>query len=96
MCPTSDGSHSLAAIVCDHVASGQKPILLAVRTAPEDPDDSGWQFLCASDDHESEDQAQVWLLSEVLRKHPELTWWVSSPAGTRLGRKDERSPWMPV
>jgi hypothetical protein len=94
MSPVSDGNRSLAAIVCDHVASGQNPILLAVRTAPEDPDDSGWQFLCASNNHESEDRAQVWLLSEILKKSPELTWWVNSPAGTCLRRKDESSPWM--
>jgi hypothetical protein len=87
---------SLAAIICEHVASGEKPILLAVRSAPEDSSDSGWQFLCASVGDESAERAQVWSLSEVLGRNPELVSWVDSPEGTHLERKTESSPWRRV
>jgi hypothetical protein len=78
------------------VASGEEPILLAARSASEDPADSGWQFLCASGRDESAERAQVWSLSEVLERNPDLVSWVDSPAGTRLERKTEESPWRRV
>jgi len=84
---------SLVAIVCEHVATGEEPVLLAVRTAPEDPDDSGWQLLCSSGKQELTERAQVWLLSEALERTPSLVPWIDSPVGTRLERKSDKSPW---
>lgn len=90
----SDGIGSLAAIFCEHVASRKNPILRAVRDDPQDPDDSGWQFLCASCATEDPSAAQVWLVDEVLFEEPSLDEYIDSPAGTRLERKSSASPWI--
>jgi hypothetical protein len=96
MSPLNKVNESLAAIVCEHVATGEEPILLAVRTTPEDPDDSGWQFLCSSGKEESTEEAKVWLLSEVLERSPDLAAWLDSSVGTRLERSSGKSPWREV
>lgn len=92
----STASRTLAAIICCHAARGEEPIRVAIRTASEDPDDSGWQFLCASAQKELPEEAQVWLLSEVLEREPSLANWMEFPVGTRLERATATSSWTQV
>jgi hypothetical protein len=89
----TDESLSRAAILCEHVASGEEPVRLATKDAPEDPADSGWQFLCNSGKEDRVDGAQVWLLSEVIERNPELASWLDVPVGTCLERQNEQSAW---
>lgn len=88
----SNIGHQCAAIVCGHVAKAKAPILLAQRDLPEDPADSGWQFLCGSDD-EDWTEARVWSVGEVLEIVPEFVEFLESPAGSALVRVDTSSPW---
>jgi hypothetical protein len=85
-------NRAAAAILCSHVASGERPILLAARTSPEMEMDSGWQFLCNA---ETEDWscAQVWKLSEVLRKEPTLEKYIDTPVGIALVRDNQEDEW---
>jgi len=82
-----------AAILCSHVAIGQRPILRAVRDEPTMPADSGWQFLCGSKDHEHEDAGKVWAIYEVLDYEPSLAQFIDCPPGTVLTRRDPMSAW---
>jgi len=82
-----------AAIVCSHIATKHLPILRAIRTEPLEPEDSGWQFLCNSGEEEGDDEAQVWLVSEILGLEPSLSQFVNLPVGTKLSRKDKSSKW---
>lgn len=86
----------MAAIVCVHVATRDRPILLAVRDAPQDPADSGWQFLCSLDNTNDVDSAQVWLVEEVLALDPTLSKWIDSPIGTTLKRINNEGSWEPA
>jgi hypothetical protein len=79
--------------VCRHVAREGLPILYAERTAPVSPEDSGWQFVCNSGRVEDGSQAQVWSLTDVLRREPGLQTFVASPVGTRVYRRDASTPW---
>lgn len=74
-----------AAIVCAHVASGVKPICLAERSMPEDPADSGWQFLCGQTEEDWK-KAQVWSIQEVLELEPSLREFIDYPAEITLVR----------
>jgi hypothetical protein len=82
-----------AAIVCSHVARDHAPILRAVRDEPEMDEDSGWQFLCDKN-NENSDEAQVWLVCEVLEDHPSLSEIIESPPGTIATRLHESEPWQ--
>ena len=82
-----------AAIVCSHVAEGV-PIVRAIRDEPLEAADSGWQFLCARSHADSINEAQVWSLSDVTGVAPSLLAFINAPVGTRLWRRDERSPWQ--
>jgi len=84
-----------AAIVCGHVAAGRLPILLAERSAPEDPADSGWQFLCAVE-QENWNEAKVWSLQEVIDTDPSLAALIDLPIGTRLARETSTAKWENV
>ena len=90
---TSNREDNRAAIVCSHIAKGGLPVLLAVRTEPSEPEDSGWQFLCNSGKEETESEAQVWLVSEVLDLEPGLAAFINLPVGTRLLRTNLNSKW---
>jgi hypothetical protein len=81
-----------AAIVCGHVAAGRLPILLAERSAPEDPADSGWQFLCAVE-REDWNEAKVWSLQEIIDTDPSLATLIDLPIGTRLSRATSTADW---
>lgn len=80
-----------AALVCEHVAGRKAPILYAFRDEPVEPEDSGWQFLCGTDD--DIEQMQVWSVNEVLRLEPTLGEWVDRAAPVEIFRSDEQSPW---
>jgi len=82
-----------AAVLCQHVASGERPILMAYRSPPVSLEDSGWQFLCACEDEEEPDMAKVWLLREVLEHEPTLWRFIDRPPGTRLARSCCTSSW---
>ncbi len=56
-------------------------------------EDSGWQFLCDSITEEDPDDAQVWLINEVLDYEPSLYSFIGEPPGTVLIRKDTKSDW---
>ncbi|PSM30816.1 DUF2185 domain-containing protein [Haliangium sp. UPWRP_2] len=81
-----------AAVVCIHVAKGQRPILRAERDEPVSPEDSGWQFLCGAGNHK-EEEAQVWAVSEILSKDETLADYIDLPAGTLLVRATAGSRW---
>lgn len=82
-----------AAILCGHVARHENPMLLAVRTEPEEEQDSGWQFLCNAADDEDWREAQTWDISEVLELEPSLAPYIDLLAGTVLVRAIRFSEW---
>lgn len=82
-----------AAIVCEHIAKRDQPILYAERTEPVDSADSGWQFLCNAASDESEDRAEVWSIRHVVQAEPSLSGLLNEPSGTVLTREDSTSPW---
>jgi hypothetical protein len=83
-----------AAILCPHVAREGLPILYAERSEPVDAADSGWQFLCGSGRPEDQTKAQIWSLAEVVAKDSSVQMILGAPAGTRIRRQDQTSPWQ--
>ncbi|HVU08863.1 MAG TPA: DUF2185 domain-containing protein [Verrucomicrobiae bacterium] len=83
-----------AAIVCFEVANGA-PILRAERSEPQDPADSGWQFLCGISS-ENWQTAKVWALREVLEREPTLAEFLESPFGTVLIRHSPNMRWKVI
>ncbi|MBL0163323.1 MAG: DUF2185 domain-containing protein [Xanthomonadales bacterium] len=81
-----------AAIVCGHVARLSAVILCAQRDLPEEPADSGWQFLCGAEE-EDWTEAQVWSVAEVLELIPNFSEFLHLPADSVLTRKDPSSTW---
>lgn len=82
-----------AAIVCEHIAGSKEAVICyAERDIPEDPADSGWQFLCGV---ESEDwgKAGVWSIDEVLQIAPDLAEFIDCPPGTVLTRSAPTDAW---
>ncbi len=90
---TTKTPNQSAAIVCAHVARNGYPVLRAQRDVPVDSDDSGWQFLCDSGEEESEGEAQVWAVSEVLQHEPTLTGLLEQAPGTALHREGPTRSW---
>lgn len=84
-----------AAILCSHVASGERPILIAERDEPEDPADSGWQFLCG-EDHEDWREAKVWSVREILEIEQTLTPFINLEPTVRLVRLACDGDWINV
>ena len=82
-----------AAIVCREVAVDRAPILYAERTAPEDPADSGWQFLCGASEEDWQ-SAQVWAVHEVLTYEPSLQPFIEQPYGTIVKRPSKDASWV--
>jgi len=80
-----------AAIVCDHVALFDEPILRAVRDEPLEEVDSGWQFLCGGDSHST--NAKIWAVHEVLSREPTLAPFIDLPPGTSLWRESAQDEW---
>jgi len=87
----ADGSG--AAIVCQHVADEGCPILSAFKDAPVEPTDSGWQFLCGSDEHQDESKFQVWSRREITDFEPSLNELVDLPVGSSISRVSPEAPW---
>jgi len=85
-----------AAILCSHVANREQPILLAIRTEPENEMDSDWQFLCNTVEDEDWQEAKVWSISEVLNIEPSLEAYIDYPAGTNLARANNAAEWQHV
>jgi hypothetical protein len=81
-----------AAILCYDVAVNHAPILFAERTEPEDPADSGWQFVCGAHE-ENWKLAQVWAIHDVLTFDPSLKDFIGMPYGTVLTRASANSQW---
>lgn len=92
MIDSEDTVLNSAAILCGHAALRTSAILYAIRDVPEEPADSGWQFLCGAKE-EDWSFAQVWSVAEVLELIPTFSEFVSLPAGSELMRKDSSSPW---
>ena len=92
-----DDIYNAAAIVCGHVANEGCPIRLAIRWKPEDPDDSGWQFLCNTGKDEDPKDAQIWSVGEVLMFAPTLKRYVTQPYDIRLVWDDNnKNDWIEV
>ena len=92
--PSEGKNYSGAAIVCGHVAAKTHPILFAERSQPDEPVDTGWQFVCNSGLDEDPESAKVWALDEVIALEPSLAAILDHPPGTQLIRKDASSPWQ--
>lgn len=88
-------NENLGAIVCGHVARGGLPILGAIRDEPQDPGDSGWQFMCYSGQEESIADAQIWSIQQVLELEPSLRPFVDLTTGTRIERASVADEWKP-
>ena len=82
-----------AAIVCAEIAHDGHPIMYAERSAPLQPEDSGWQFLCG-DTHANSDDVQIWSVREIVELDPTLTKHILLPAGTILERRSPDAPWV--
>jgi hypothetical protein len=68
--------------------------MLAERSEPDEPADTGWQFLCIAESHENAEDAKIWALDEILEFDPSLKGLVDQPPGTRLYRDTPGSPWV--
>jgi hypothetical protein len=75
-----------AAILCVHVANGERTILKAVRTKPVTRGDSGWQFICGLES-ENPAEAKVWAVSEVLAIDPSIGEIISAPFGSAFVKR---------
>jgi hypothetical protein len=82
-----------AAILCSHVARQSFPILRAVCDEPEMDEDSGWQFLCGQSHVDTPDDAEVWLVFEVLNHDPSLKEIINYSPGTVLTRPNVGASW---
>ena len=90
---TNETNASGSVVVCSHVAGGY-PILHAERSEPDEPVDTGWQFVCNSGLDEDIETAQIWSLNEVLAVEPSLSALINLPPGTQLHRENRSSPWQ--
>lgn len=86
-------SPTSAALVCEHVLSGGRPILLAVRDEPEAPEDSGWQFTCGGDESAA---PAVLAVLEVVALDPSIEEILGWPAGVTAERPAVTAPWRLV
>jgi hypothetical protein len=86
-------SYKRAAIICSHVAMGKLPILRAIRDEPVEATDSGWQFLCDTEQNENESEAQIWALFEVCEHTPSLKPYLDLHPRAVIYREDEHSSW---
>ena len=84
-------SRNSAVILCSHVANGE-PVLLAIRTEPENENDSGWQFLCNCHEEDWKD-AKVCSVSEALVLEPALNRFIDHPPGISVVRGNASLEW---
>ena len=92
--PGTNYNYSGSAIICIHAALSIHPIMLAERSEPDDPTDTGWQFLCAVESHDDVEDAKIWALDEILEFEPSLKPFMDKPPGTRLFREKPTAPWQ--
>ena len=55
------------AIVCEHIASKQRPITLVFHN-----NDSSWEFMCGHADHTDFDQAQILPIKDIINQDESL------------------------
>jgi hypothetical protein len=82
-----------AAIVCSHIALNDAAIMRGRRDEPLDAEDSGWQFTCGKEQHNDEDEAEVWSLNHVIRKEPSLRPFLQSASDTTVERTRVGADW---
>lgn len=90
--PDNPGLESLTAVLCQHVFSGDLPILYAKRYRPANLTESGWQFSCNSGRNET--KGEVCLLKDVLLLEPTLAAILHSPSGTIFYRRRAGGQWQ--
>jgi hypothetical protein len=83
----------LGAIVTRNIAMGIAPILYAERCQPIASEDSGWQFTEGSDDKSNFENAQIWMVHEVIDADNTLEKFVDYPVGTRIVRNSKYDSW---
>ena len=83
-----------AVIICNHVFDGA-PILAALRDAPLDSDDSGWQFHCNKVNHNDDgpEVAKVISIEQIIDFDESLQKILTLPIGTVLRRKSSTDLW---
>lgn len=82
-------------IVCQHVASHQRPILFAQRQLPLGTDDSGWMVSCHSSQLEDERTARPWTVSQVIAYDPSFAQLMDRPYRTCWIRRSADAAWEP-
>jgi len=75
-----------AVIVCAHVFSGARPVLLVVRD-----EETSWQFLCGSD-RDADDCHSVGV-GHLLTKDASLSQMAALPVGFCAERESVSMPW---
>ncbi len=89
-----DSDSTGAAILCEHVAREECPILRGRRDTPLSPEDSGWQFRCNRILEESVEQAKIWSIAEVIEADPSVASIVHYPYGTIVERASCEADWV--
>ncbi len=84
---------TLTAIVCEHIAAKQFPILNAARVRPQGKGDSGWRFFCKSGMPEDHAHDKIITLPELLKIEPGFNKYLDSPEDTYLWRPVVRARW---
>jgi hypothetical protein len=84
-----------AAIICEHISYPEHPILRATHDRPEEPEDSGWQFLCGVENHEHSDAA-VWALREVAELDPTVRPILDAEPESSFERSTTNTPWRQI
>jgi hypothetical protein len=91
---------SKAAIVCEHIARRSASIRKAVHEEAVESLDSGWQFYCGLHEIESDQNAEIWMLEEVLHHEPSLAVWIDFIGDLEerlvLEWLDELQRWQPI
>lgn len=80
-----------AAIVCRHVVDGA-PILFAAREQGSGPEGCEWEFRCGAEG-ESDADARILPLDEIVRRDPTTVEIVLHPRGTVLQRPTPTARW---
>jgi hypothetical protein len=84
-----------AAIICEQISYPERPILHATRDMPEEPEDSGWQFLCGVENHAHSD-AVVWALHEVVDLDPSIRSILDAERQSSFECSTTSTPWRQI
>lgn len=74
--------------VCQHVHQQQAPVLCVLRDAEGD-----WQFLCGDEDADSQSDAHLVAVGELLARDASLNMAVELDINEGIDRADKYSPW---